>query len=90
VMDLRRRAEGEHLYIREIVDNDEYKIILLQSDQQAQLSGRLRNFQADTTFDVVAPGSARTGVSQAAIDSSAPHDHDWHHFFIVYATSRLL
>ncbi|OSX70342.1 hypothetical protein BU14_0783s0004 [Porphyra umbilicalis] len=58
VMDLRRRAEGEHLCMREIVDNDEYKIILLQSDQQAQLSGRLCNFQADTTFDVVAPGSA--------------------------------
>jgi len=89
VMDLRLRSEVEHLYIREIVDNDDYKIIFLQSDQQAQLSGRLRNFQAVETVDVVEPGSELMGVSQAAIDSSAPHDHDWHQFSIVYDTSHL-
>jgi len=83
VMDLRRRAEGGHLYIREVVDNDDYKIVFLQNEQQARLSGRLQYFQADTTFDVVAPGSARTGVSQAAIDASAPKDGDWHHFSAV-------
>jgi len=82
VMDLRRRAEGGHLYIRE-VDNDGNKIVFLHNEQQARLSGRLQYSQEDTTFDVVAPGSARTGVSQAAIDAGAPTDGDWHHFSAV-------
>lgn len=59
MMDLRKRAGGEHLYIRGVVDNDDYKIIFLQSDQQAQLSGRLRYVMADTTFGVVAPGAEK-------------------------------
>lgn len=84
MMDLRKRAGREHLYIRGVVDNDDYKVIFLQSDQQAQLSGRLRYVMADTTFDVVAPGAGKDGVSQAAIEASASKAFDWHHFSIVY------
>ncbi|OSX73474.1 hypothetical protein BU14_0345s0006 [Porphyra umbilicalis] len=83
VMDLRRRADGEHTYIRGVVDNEDFKIIFLQSDAQAELSGRMRYVMVDTTFDVVAPGAAREGVSQAGIDASAAMDYDWHHVSFV-------
>jgi len=84
VMDLRRRADGEHTYIRGVVDNEDFKIIFLQNDAQAELSGRMRYVMVDTTFDVVAPGAAREGVSQAGIDASAAMDYDWHHVSFVY------
>lgn len=64
-------------------DNDDYKIVFLQNEQHARPSGRLQYFHADTTFEVVAPGSARTGVSEAAVDASAPKDGDWHNFSAV-------
>lgn len=31
MMDLRKRAGGEHLYIRGVVDNDDYKIIFFRA-----------------------------------------------------------
>lgn len=84
VLDLRRRAGADHSYIRGVVEKDDHKIVFLQSDRQAQISGRLPYVMADTTFDVVAPGAAKEGVSQAAIDGCAPRAFDWHHFSIVY------
>jgi len=44
----------------------------------------MRYVMVDTTFDVVAPGAARKGVSQAGIDASSAIDYDRHHVSFVY------
>lgn len=89
-MDLRRRANGHHAYVRAIIENDNYKVVILQSDKQAEPSGRFRYIMADSTFDEVAPGSGKEGVSKTTIDASAAKAFDWHYFSIVYVPITFL
>jgi len=84
-MDLRRRADSDHAYIPGVVDKEECNIIFLQNDAQAELSSRMRFIHVNTTFDVVASGAAREGVSQAGINASAAEDYDLHHASVVYS-----
>lgn len=44
---------------------------------------------ADTTFDVVASGAGKEGVSKAAINASASKAFDWHLLSIVAWVSSL-
>lgn len=69
------------------IDRGDCTAVVLQNDHQATLSGKVRYVEADTTFGVVAPGSAKSAVSADAIRASGKHAYDWHHFSIVYVSS---
>ncbi|KAK1858548.1 hypothetical protein I4F81_001149 [Pyropia yezoensis] len=58
-------------------------VVVMQTDGQAALSGKLRFIQADSTFGVVAPGGAKEGVAVDAIRSAGKRAFDWDLFNIV-------
>lgn len=58
--------------------------MVLQNDKQAEISGTVRFFEADSTFGVVTPGSAKDGVEAAAIREVGKQAFDWHHVSIAY------
>lgn len=87
VMHARRRYGGDHPYIRAVFHCGQYAAVILQTDEQAALAGTQPVVMADTTFDVVAPGSAKDGASAEAIAAASKHGLDWHHFSIGYVGS---
>lgn len=82
VLHARRRHGGRHPYIRAVFDNERYAAVVLQLDTQMALSATQPVVMADTTFDVVAAGSANEGVAVEQISGAAPRAFDWHHFSI--------
>jgi len=83
VWDAMRQSE-KHPYIRSVIVTDTYKAVLLQLDEQAALAATQGVFMADTTFKVVAPGSAKEGIPLEAIATAGKYAHDWHHFSVRY------
>lgn len=83
VSDLYRRAASQHSYVRAIIQKSDYTIVIMQTDKQAALSGKLRYIQADSTFGVVAAGSAKEGVAAEAIRSAGKRAFEWDLFNIV-------
>lgn len=75
-MHARRRYGGNHSYIRAVFDCGQYAAVILQTDEQAALAGTQPIVMADTTFDVVAPGSAKDGASAEAIAAASKHAFD--------------
>lgn len=90
VSDLYRRAASQHSYVRAIIQKSDYTIVIMQTDKQAALSGKLRYIQADSTFGVVAAGSAKEGVAAEAIRSAGKRAFEWDLFNIVYVFSASL
>ncbi|OSX78638.1 hypothetical protein BU14_0104s0012 [Porphyra umbilicalis] len=77
ITDLYRRAGSRHDYIRAILQKPDYTAVILQTDEQAAWSGKLRYIQADSTFGVVAPGSAKEGVPAEVIRNAGKRAFDW-------------
>lgn len=90
VSDLYRRAASQHDYVKAIVQNPDYTIIIMQTEQQAVLSGELRYVQADSTFGVEAAGSAKKEVEAAAIQAAGKRAFERNLFNIVYVCSYFL
>ncbi|KAK1859807.1 hypothetical protein I4F81_002401 [Pyropia yezoensis] len=90
VSDLYRRAASQHDYVKAIIQKPDYTIIILQTEEQAVLSGKLRYIQANSTLGVVAAGSAKEGVEAAAIQSAGKRAFEWDLFNIVYVISLIL
>lgn len=88
VLDLRRRSGYKHPYVKAVIDRDDFTIVVLQNEEQARLSGRVRYCEADSTFGVVAPGAAKEGVAPEAVSSSGKQAFDWNHFSVVYVGLR--
>lgn len=84
ITDLYRRAASKHNYVKAVIHKGEYTAVILQTDSQAALSGKLRFIQADSTLSVVAQGGAKEGVAAAAIQSAGKRAFDWDLFNIVY------
>lgn len=84
VTDLCRRAGYQHNYVRAIIQKQDYTVVVLQNDKQAEMSATVRFFEADSTFGVVTPGSAKDGVEADAIRAAGKQAFDWHHFSIMY------
>lgn len=61
--------------------------VILQNEDQARLSGKVRYCEADSKFGVVAPGAAKDGVSADAIATAGKQAFDWNHISIVYVPS---
>jgi len=78
------RESEMHPYIRSVIVPDTYKAVLLQPDEQAALAATQGVFTADTTFKVVATGSAKEGILLEAIATGGEYAHDWHHFSVRY------
>lgn len=84
VLDLRRRSGYKHPYVKAVIDRDDFTIVVLQNEEQARLSGRVRYCEADSTFGVVAPGAAKEGVAPEVVSSSGKQAFDWNHFSVVH------
>jgi len=76
VSDLYRRSASQHDYVKAIIQKSDYTLVVMQTDEQAVLSGKIRYIQADTIFGVIAAGSAKQGVDAAAIQSSGKRAFD--------------
>ncbi|KAK1868773.1 hypothetical protein I4F81_011256 [Pyropia yezoensis] len=83
VMDLRRRSGKEHPYVKSFIDRDDFTFVVLQNEEQARLSGKLRQYEADSTLEVVAPGAAKDGFAAETVASSGKRAFDWNQFSIV-------
>jgi len=84
VSDLYRRSASQHDYVKAIIQKSDYTLVVMQTDEQAVLSGKIRCIQADTIFCVVATGSAKQGADAAAIQSSGKRAFDWDLFNVMY------
>jgi len=89
ITDLYRRAGSRHDYIRAILQKPDYTAVILQTDEQAAWSGKLRYIQADSTFGVVAPGSAKEGVPAEVIRNAGKRAFDWDLLIIAYVLGVL-
>eukprot|EP00170_Pyropia_yezoensis_P001505 contig_6591_g1509 len=83
VADLSRRAGYQHDYVRATIKKQIYTVVVLQNEKQAEMSGTVRFFEADSTSGVVTPGSAKDGVEADAIRGSGKQAFYWHHFSII-------
>eukprot|EP00170_Pyropia_yezoensis_P001768 contig_7579_g1772 len=50
IIDLYRRAASKHDYVKAVIQKGDYMVVVMQTDGQAALSGKLRFIQADSTF----------------------------------------
>lgn len=88
--DVYRRAAPQHDCVKAIVQKPDCTNIIMQTEQQACLSGKPRYIQADSQFGVVAAGSVKEGVDAAAIQAADKRALEWDLFNFVYVCSSVL
>jgi len=76
--------------VKAIIRKPAYTAVVLQTDEQAAWPGKLRYIQADSTFGVVVPGSAKDGVPAEVIRSAGKRAFDWDLFIIAYVLNVFL
>ena len=89
ISDLFRRAASQHEYVKGVIQKHKYTAVVLQTEEQAAWSGKLRFIQADSTFGVVAPGPAKEDVPAEAIRTAGKRAFDWDTFIIAYVLGKI-
>ena len=89
ISDLFRRAALQHEYLKGVNQKPEYTAVVLHTEGQAVWSGKLRYIQADFTFGVVAPGSAKEGLPTEDIRNADKRAFDWDSFITAYVLGEI-